>query len=1258
MLQNVVDSFVRSKKPFAMINFRGGVTMIYSSLILTLTILGCQVDKDGDGLYRAEDTNAVTSNEDCDDNDSSVKSPSEEICDGIDNDCDGDIDEGVLTTFYLDADGDGYGTGTIGDGTEADAYSVEECNHPVGYVLTNTDCDDSNASVHPNAVEICDELEVDEDCDGEINDEDALGQIVWYVDADRDGYGTSDSAIETVTQCYAPEDTSDYVSNNTDCDDSNGLISPAEDEMVGDAENVDENCDGYIQCYIDNDRDGYGAGEAILVEDGIDCKTRDDDDFDGLHTFSRLTTDCDDTRGDSYPGAAYEEPGSFCMRDADGDGYGDINIETSEQVLGLQVGTDCDDDNSAIFPSATEIAADSIDQNCDGEELCYVDSDSDGYGSSLPPITSTDVDCNGSNEAENTDDCDDNDSTAFPGSAELESTTDCRKDSDGDGYGDSSPLVTGVLSGTDCDDTLSNVYPGAMETCGTDYDDNCDGSVNDSNSIDAMVFYADADSDTYGDDSVVEYACDQPLGYVMDNTDCDDSDAASNPTATELVSDGIDQDCDTYEACYVDSDGDGYGSSSLTYSEDMSCDSGIEADNQDDCDDTSSSAYIGSASLDSITDCMEDSDGDGYGDASPVITEVVPGTDCDDSVSTINPSVTETPANGVDENCNNIELCYLDADGDGFGNDSGTTIGSEDNDCGDSNEATNTDDCNDLDAAAYIGAPETCNGSDDDCDGEVDEGIDLSAPTDAPTWYGDADEDGYGSEHFSIVQCEQPTGYVSDNSDCNDLDPNTSPGANELCFDGIDNDCDLTIDSYSLCQTDASEANTLVSGADENSRAGYAIDAADIDGDGVDDLMVSAPGENNGSVYLIYGPIGTNRDLSSSYDAVFTGDATDNDGDLGLGSAALLADLNGNGLADILISSPGSDGEGNVYVVYSPVGSRFSGSYNINSAANAQIEGEVTDINSACTLSNAGNVDGDGYEDVLIGSCVSNDVSPGYGVILYGQQANMSGSYLLNQLGMDDSGASESIVSAIFIGDDNGDGFGEHLASAGDVNGDGLGEILFGAHLGFSTDNGAAHLLYGDETQLTDIYSTGDTSSYVYGAMLEHQGGSLGSAGDMNGDGYEDFIIGAPESNTNRGYVDIFLGSSTELTGELNVDVTIFGESDNDFFGEYILRAGDLNSDGFGDILIGAPGNENLGSVHIFYGPLTGSIDLSASGESSGKISGQTLSTGLNTNFGKVMALADINANGENDILIASDLNDVTDGQNSGGVFLFTTLIE
>ena len=129
-------------------------------------------DLDGDGYF---------SDEDCDDSSILVHPNAEEICDGLDNNCDGDIDEGVQNPFYEDQDGDGFGI---------PENAIEACDAPEGYVPNDNDCDDSNDAVYPSAQEICDEI--DNDCNGEI-DENFSG--IWYADQDGDGFGDPENMI-------------------------------------------------------------------------------------------------------------------------------------------------------------------------------------------------------------------------------------------------------------------------------------------------------------------------------------------------------------------------------------------------------------------------------------------------------------------------------------------------------------------------------------------------------------------------------------------------------------------------------------------------------------------------------------------------------------------------------------------------------------------------------------------------------------------------------------------------------------------------------------------------------------------------------------------------------------------------------------------------------------------------------------------------------------------------------------------------------
>ncbi len=186
-------------------------------------------DGDGDG-YGVDDSTLsacsqpdgyATLGGDCVDTDSSIHPGLAEVCDGVDNDCDGSVDEGVLATFYVDSDNDGYGS---------TASAVQACTQPSGYVISDGDCDDSQPSAFPGGVEVCDS--VDNDCDGSV-DEGVL--TTWYADADSDGYGSASSSMGA---CAAP---SGHVASNTDCNDADADVNPGATEICN---GVDDDCNG------------------------------------------------------------------------------------------------------------------------------------------------------------------------------------------------------------------------------------------------------------------------------------------------------------------------------------------------------------------------------------------------------------------------------------------------------------------------------------------------------------------------------------------------------------------------------------------------------------------------------------------------------------------------------------------------------------------------------------------------------------------------------------------------------------------------------------------------------------------------------------------------------------------------------------------------------------------------------------------------------------------------------------------------------
>ena len=327
-------------------------------------------------------------------------------------------------------------------------------------------------------------------------------------------------------------------------------------------------------------------------------------------------------------------------------------------------------------------------------------------------------------------------------------------DADGDGYGPAGvdPIrVHCTLSGYveqagDCDDNDNTVHPGAIETCGDGKDNDCNGSVDD---IQLIVNYPDTDGDGYGNPAgPFVLFCGQEPGYSLNNGDCDDTNNAIHPGVAEIC-DGIDNNCDgqTDEGFaktnyYLDADSDGYGKTS-----------------------------------DVVASCL------------PVAGRVTQDGDCDDNDNTINPGATEVCGDGKDNDCNgftdNVPMIVLfpDVDGDGFGNPAGQPILACDVQPG---YARNNLDCNDNNNAVHPNATEICDGIDNNCNGQTDEG--------KVTYYIDADGDGYGSVSNPIESCTPIAGRITQGGDCNDNDNAIHPGAAEIC-DGKDNDCNGAIDN-------------------------------------------------------------------------------------------------------------------------------------------------------------------------------------------------------------------------------------------------------------------------------------------------------------------------------------------------------------------------------------------------------------------------------------------------------------------------------
>jgi len=531
------------------------------------------MDADGDGFIALDD---------CDDTNPDSNPAAPDICNNIDDDCDGQLDEDPATQWFEDLDGDGYGA--------AGGNFPTQCDPPVSGVADNDlDCDDADDQINPDAEEVCDGI--DNDCNSTIDDN-AVDAVLWYEDLDFDGFGTEEG---NTLACSQPPGFTDITG---DCDDTFANVYPG---AIENCDTLDNDCNGDIDdnpvdapaWYPDNDHDGYGVDGLEIIQClapldhspfGGDC-----DDADEFRSPG-ATELCDGIDNDCDGGVDLNPASPVYFPDADGDGFGDGNavpIGSCTPVSGLlEDGSDCDDADATVNPDAEE-NCDGVDQNCDGDidddpvdgNIYYLDNDGDGFGSSDFEI----IAC------------------AQPNFASTE--------------------------GGDCNDTNDVQFPGNDEICDS-WDNDCDGDVDEPDSLDAPTWYADADDDGYGDDNIFEVACTPPIGFVPANGDCEDTNPTAHPGRAEIC-DGVDNDCngtvdgadaENVEFYYADVDGDGFGD---PMSELGACDPPED--------------YVSNAQ------------------------------DCDDTNAEVFPSAAEVAGNGIDEDCNGSDL-----PGDGGDTDTGT----------------------------------------------------------------------------------------------------------------------------------------------------------------------------------------------------------------------------------------------------------------------------------------------------------------------------------------------------------------------------------------------------------------------------------------------------------------------------------------------------------------------------------------------------------------------------------------------------------
>ncbi|NJN89474.1 MAG: hypothetical protein HC878_03250 [Leptolyngbyaceae cyanobacterium SL_5_14] len=421
--------------------------------------------------------------------------------------------------------------------------------------------------------------------------------------------------------------------------------------------------------------------------------------------------------------------------------------------------------------------------------------------------------------------------------------------------------------------------------------------------------------------------------------------------------------------------------------------------------------------------------------------------------------------------------------------------------------------------------------------------------------------------------------------------------------------------AVNLSQVATGVGGFVVNGEAASDESGFSVsDAGDINSDGINDLIIGArfadpSGRSNaGKTYVVFGkgsaaPVELSQVATGAGGFVINGEAANNESGFSVSDAG---DVNGDGLADLIIGAPyassnNSSYAGKSYVVFGKAnGTAVNLSQVTAGTGGFVINGEAENDSSGFSVSDAGDINGDGLNDLIIGASNATAASGSYAGKSYVVFGKANGTAV--NLSQVTAGTGGFVIN----GETAGDASGISVSSAGDVNGDGLDDLVIGAS-GADPDGriraGRSYVVFGkaNGTAVNLSQVTAGTGGFVINGETagDASGISTSGIGDFNGDGLDDLIVGASEAvfnnRSNVGKTYIVLGKAGGTAVNLSRiaagvgGLVINGEGENDFSGRSVSGAGDVNGDGFTDLIVGSPNaspisNGNAGKSYVIFG--------------------------------------------------------------------------